>query len=378
MRLGKLMGAVSTFALCLSLASPVFAADTQPPVSGDALNTNTPQLDYLLNNAHASLTAIAPLDIGGGQKLDGVAFDIGGKKSTGYLTPNGQYFIIGVAIDSSGHNVTMEALSREEAKLASALKQAGALVKQSDQQALGLTGSASDTLPVAGDGDVAGAQPLKTPVIPTASATPLLVKEAAATPTPAPVQAKEDPRWATSKFTAAELSKDLDGTAFFRVGRHDSPNVVLVANPKCPFCHLAWQQLKPYIDSGKISVSVVLVDILPTSERNIRTIGNLPDARSVVMLLANPAIDKAWIDGQGSSDDAAIVETTRVGSREWNDAYSYLTSNDQFRDKYQPLFAADEKSGVPILVYTNKDGKAYGREGVSTPEDMKSFLGGIL
>lgn len=367
------MGAVSTLALCFSLASPVLAADSQPPVSGDALNKNTPQLDYLKNKAHASLTSIAPLDIGGGQKLDGVAFDIGGKKSTGYLTPNGQYFIIGVAIDSSGHNVTMEALSREEAKLASALKQAGALVKQSDQQALGLTGGASDALPVSGDGDVAGAQPLKTP-----TPAPAPVKEVAGPTQAAPPAPKEDPRWATSKFTASELSKDLDGTAFFRVGRHDSPNVVLVANPKCPFCHLAWQQLKPYIDSGKISVSVVLVDILPTSERNIRTIGNLPDARSVVMLLANPAIDKAWIDGQGSSDDAAIAETTRVGSREWNDAYSYLTSNDQFRDKYQPLFAADEKSGVPILVYTDKDGKAYGREGVSTPEDMKSFLGGIL
>lgn len=368
-----LLGATALF-VGLSTFQQARASDILP-VSGDALSKNTPQLDYLRNKVHASLTAISPLDIGGGVKLQGVAFDIGGKKSTGYLTPDGKFFLIGVAIDSNGHNVTMEALGAEEAKLANALKQAGALVKQSNQQALGLTGAdaASGSLPVNGDGDVASAQPLQTPTTAPAPAAEKPVEAPA--PAPAP---KEDPRWITSKFSPTELSKDLDGTAFFRIGRHDSPNVVLVANPKCPFCHLAWQQLKPYVDSGKISVSVILVDILPPNERNLRTIGSMPDARSVVMLLANPNVDKAWLDGQGSSDDTPIRETTRVGSREWNDAYSYLTSNDKFRDKYQPMFAADEKSGVPILIYTNKDGKSYGREGVTTPEDMKSFLGGIL
>ncbi len=330
-------------------ALPASAADTSAPavsVSDDAVSKDTPMLRYLREKAHASLTSIAPIQVNKDTTIPCLAFDIGGHRNTGCLLGD-HHFMIGVVIDDEGHNVTLDALATEEMRLANAMKQAGALVEQSRQQAAG-----------------AMAADAATPALPDVSASATAKEQATDPALQAGANAKpgEDIRWLTSHFKSDELDRDIASSAFFRIGADNLPTVVLIANPNCPFCHAAWSQLQPYVASGKIAVDVILAK---------------PDnLRDGVALLSNPSVDKAWIAGQGSSDDVTISGNQTPGSAAWKTASEYLKANGAIADKYISMFSAPGKAGLPVLLYSS-GGRSYGREGISSPADMTSFLSGI-
>lgn len=326
-------------------ALPASAADTSASVSvsDDAVSKDTPMLRYLREKAHANLTGIAPVQVDKNTAIPCLAFDIGGHRNTGCLLGN-HHFMIGVVIDDEGHNVTLDALATEEMRLANAMKQAGALVEQSRQQAAG-----------------AMAVEAATPALPD-------VSSAAKASTSAQLQSGpnakpgEDIRWLTSQFKGDELDHDIAASAFFRIGADNLPTVVLIANPDCPFCHAAWSQLQPYVASGKIAVDVILAK---------------PDTlRDGIALLSNPSVDKAWMAGQGSADDVSISGNQTPGSPAWKTASEYLKANGAIADKYIAMFSAPGKAGLPVILYAS-GGRSYGREGVSSPADMNSFLSGI-
>lgn len=326
-----------------ALASDSTAGSAAVSVSDDAVSKDTPMLRYLREKAHASLTGIAPIQVNKNTTIPCLAFDIGGHRNTGCLLGD-HHFMIGVVIDDEGHNVTLDALATEEMRLANAMKQAGALVEQSRQQAAGA---------IASDSSLPDVSAQAKPSVPAVSA-----------PVQAAANAKpgEDPRWLTSDFKTDELERDIASSAFFRIGAENLPTVVLIANPNCPFCHIAWSQLLPYVSSGKIAVDVILA--------------KPENMRDGVALLSNPSVDKAWMAGQGSADDVAITGNQTPGSAAWKTAAEYLKANGQIADKYIAMFSAPGKSGLPVVLYAS-GGRSYGREGVSSPADMASFLSGI-
>ncbi len=349
-RSGSCLSGVGLLVAALAMSSPVSAraADSgtgqkSVSVSDDAISKDTPMLHYLREKAHASLTGIAPIQVNKDTSIPCLAFDIGGHRNTGCLLGD-HHFMIGVVIDDEGHNVTLDALATEELRLANAMKQAGALVEQSRQQAAGAT------LPGA---DVKSA---------TASLPDASKPEAPALQTGENAKPGEDIRWLTSHFKADELDHDIASSAFFRIGSENAPTVVLIANPNCPFCHIAWSQLQPYVASGKIAVNVVLA--------------NPDNMRDGIALLSNPSVDKAWLAGQGSSDDVPITGNQTPGSPAWKTASEYLKANGVIATKYIGMFGAPGKSGLPVILYSS-GGRSYGREGISSPADMASFLSGI-
>ncbi len=337
----------------------VTATSIAPPMPTleNGIPANTPIYNYVTKSAHATLAGIGPLSVAPGVDLHGVTFSINGRRNTGFLTPNGKYLIVGVAIDAEGHNVTLEALAHEEERLASAMKQAGALVEQTRQQAGGVAGGSS--LPVA----AAALPTLPGPAV--ADAVPAALSPAQPSPdSHAPSDAQDSTlRWQVSGVKPKALETDIGSTAFFLIGHEDAPTVTLFANPDCPHCHAAWAQLRPYIDAGKISVRIVLAD--PDREND------------AIALLSNPDIEKAWLAGQGSEDGVPIVGGASISTPAWRDAHNFLRDNNMIADKYIQMLGLPGKAGLPVLVYSASD-RVYGREGVSSPADMASFLSALV
>jgi hypothetical protein len=56
--------------------------------------------------------------------------------------------------------------------------------------------------------------------------------------------------------------------ATFRQGRADAPKTIYVlGDPNCPFCHYFYEGLKPYVDSGELSIHWGFVTFVQTNSR---------------------------------------------------------------------------------------------------------------
>lgn len=291
--------------------------------------------------------------------FDGYISDVGGRKTMIYLIPNdGQHFIAGSILDSNGVNVTLKSASEEEAKLADAIKQ---LKERASASAAGLqnTGLAPTTdnnpLPV----EKTAPPALQAPI---ASITPNVdsVEDA---------NADLSVKWINDKINKGTLERDVKNTAYFYEGNVNDPAVYLVADPQCPYCHEAWNELSQLMDAHHFSVHIILSNALPGSDSLVNQI------------LGNPNIVQVWSQGVGSRGNVAIPHVLQEGSRDWQNADQYRMKNNQFANKYRNLIADANVNGVPIIMYVGKDGKVRAREGIHTGKDsldaMKAFLSGL-
>lgn len=348
----RFIGAFMLATTSLSVLSPLSAR-------ADAPAQMPPQIAYLKDKLHAKLTFVK--NIGGESGYPTYIAELGGKRFTVSLLNSG-LLSVGVILDSNGRNLTVEAVAEEEAALSQAMRQ----VNQVINEAGGIAGALDSKTPDA---------PHQTPQAAPAPS-PAVVAPPAPQAAPAPAPVVDMSAFVSkSNVTPDTLHDDLTKTARLVVGNRNLPHVVMVADPQCPFCHIAWSQLKPLVDAKKIAVEVVLADTAMDSPAHIRP----QSADDIAQLLANPQIDKLWMSGVGSTDDGIIPHAATIGTPAFNEADHYRADlNDPFALKYRNAFAG-KKSGLPILMYVSKDGNTvYGREGVKAPEDMAAFLSNIL
>lgn len=336
--------AIRYSALTAFLACAYGLAD-MPQAHADSI---PPQIAYLKNKLHGRLTYIGPVGASS-ENPDGYPtyiVELNTKRFTVSLLKGGMTSV-GVILDQNGRNVTVEAVAKEEAALSTAMKQVNEVIGQADQTAGTLSQSAVTE----------NQQPTAPPHVGS---------------DPMPVDMTQ---FLSKTVTPDALHDDLTKTARVVVGNRNLPHVVIVADPQCPFCHIAWSQLKPYVDAKKIAVEIVLADTNMDHPAGVRP----SSSDDIVQLLANPEIDKLWMSGAGSTDAGVIPHATTVGTPAFNEADHYRNDlNDPFALKYRDAFAGS-KRGLPVMMYISKDGKqVYGREGVKTPEDMRDFLSDIL
>lgn len=123
---------------------------------------------------------------------------------------------------------------------------------------------------------------------------------------------------------AADFSKLMMQLPRFRIGAANLPNLYMVADPHCPVCHKAWEELYPLIKNGQIAVTIILIHALPEDES---------PTIDAVDLLSNPNPALAWENGQGSTDNVKIDKPTSK-AQEATGA-SYLKINDLFASQMQ-------------------------------------------
>lgn len=247
-----------------------------------------------------------------------------GTVQTFYLTPDGNHVIAGVLFKSGGVNVTgvqmYDMKNRFEAAKKTAEEASDAII-QTNPQSLILPKITSGLTEV----------------------------------TPTQIQNGEAALVTTAKYLSDKdtdtFNNDLDKVAWFSVGLSDSPVLYMLADPNCPFCHSAWNELRPMIMAREISVRIILVAGLEGSE---------PKALSI---LARDEPGRAWFAGEGATKSMPVAPPPASSSAGYQKAVRYLKTNTDFMNKY-------DLDATPYFFTYDKEGKLYESRGWPREKDV--------
>ncbi|MDW9479047.1 hypothetical protein GOB57_10265 [Sinorhizobium meliloti] len=312
-----------------------------------------------------------------------------GKLQSVYVAPDGKHVVLGLLYEQGGKNVTGVQLgemrqrfdsaakalasqteSTSAADAAAAMKQgqletapagpqttapAPAEPEQNAETAVAPPG-VSEQAPVAEAAQTDQAADIKAdapalaepPLPPVAQAAPVSLPQATA----AVAGADGNPSdvWA-SKIDKDQFLKAAEATPYFEVGSRLAPVTLwMVADPKCPYCHAAWDHLEPLVFNKKLKVRVIMINALEGSE---------PFAREI---LASPAPGRRWIESKAGTNIEPQVDPN---SKEWKDTEKYLAMNMEFAKSF-------EIDRTPFLGYVSPEGRFYSVLGL--PSDLDSFL----
>lgn len=320
-----------------------------------------------------------------------LAEDANGKMQTIYVMPDREHVVAGLLLKRGGDNITGVQVGEMRARFAKAADQF--VPKDGAPSGKSILPTATpqqstDTAPKAETKDAADAEPEPA----AASAVPAPASEQAAAelsadvsgpvddaavtnPIPEPV---EKPTPAAEKAALAlpeakgpivgaggnpaelwiskSINKDLfikraSEVPYFEVGSMQAPITVYeVADPKCPYCHAAWDYLRPLVYDKKIKVRVILIAALNGSE---------PLAREI---LSSAVPARRWIDSNAGKNLKIEMDPE---SQPWKDSLGYLDKNMDFARE----FGVDR---TPFLGYVGFDGQFYSALGL--PSDLESFL----
>ncbi|NTF17291.1 thioredoxin fold domain-containing protein [Agrobacterium rubi] len=155
----------------------------------------------------------------------------------------------------------------------------------------------------------------------------------------------------SSPIEKERFLKAVADVPYFEVGSMNAPITLYeIADPQCPYCHAAWDYIKPLVFEKKIKVRVILIAALNGSE---------PKAREI---LASGLPARRWIESDAGKNLKLEMDPE---SQPFKDSMSFLDKNMDFARQ----FGVDR---TPFLGYVGFDGKFYSALGL--PSDLKSFL----
>jgi protein-disulfide isomerase len=305
-------------------------ANPDAATAGSADNASTqaaPVIQWLLaNNA-----TVTPLGNAGG--LAGWLISKNGAQQTIYVTPDGKHIVAGIMASDTGEDITalqLTALTLGHAPVITKTDPSGR-----GQPAKSPTPNTAPFDPAAAANNDYSSETNATQASVVSSGPTALPQPSNMNPAAAVVgnMAMAQPDMHELTMSPADLSKALNQTAIFTLGAVGKPDLVMLADPNCPYCHASWNLLGPLVQSGKIDVTVMLVSVLRGSDDK------------AIDLLANPAIGTAWLSGEGSEDG---VQITKPGPKaNISGARFLLTKNNEFK-------TAIKLEGTPTLLWVSR------------------------
>lgn len=155
----------------------------------------------------------------------------------------------------------------------------------------------------------------------------------------------------SSPIEKEKFLKAVSEVPYIEVGSMSAPITLYeIADPQCPYCHAAWDSIKPLVFEKKIKLRVILIAALNGSE---------PKAREI---LASGVPARRWIDSAAGKNLTLEIDPA---SQPFKDSLAFLEKNMNFARE----FGVDR---TPFLGYVGFDGKFYSALGL--PSDLKSFL----
>lgn len=147
--------------------------------------------------------------------------------------------------------------------------------------------------------------------------------------------------------------------SWFDLGPAAAPMLVMVLDPKCPFCHRAWSVIGPMITERRLRARIVLISATPDSEA------------ATISLLSKPGTElgKAFWMGQGSAPSQPIDAPPPVGSPEYAAGIEALKVHMAFVEKFGQSIRR-----TPFLAYVATDGKLRSLDGI---DGLERFLRGM-
>ena len=160
------------------------------------------------------------------------------------------------------------------------------------------------------------------------------------------------------KGETPESIKAVNSLAGVKIGNGDMNNTLyIIIDPRCPYCHTAYENLKPYMDKG------LSVKIIPTVALGNPAQG-APMASAILQAKNRQDLDNIMLDPKSHS--APLTEEVKKA----------LDTNLMF------MYAAFEKSkqrpGVPVVFFSDrKTGKGRMVMGISEPAVVNEILGNL-
>jgi len=334
------------------VAIPAIAQERNPFAERE--NRVAPIISYFQSKG-VKLTAIG--DAGG--LLGYLGEDATGKQQVFYVTPDGKHVVAGLMIGMGGTIVTGIQVGEMRARFEAAAKSFEAesekaqplLPKERDEkseqsndrtdepvqegQSPALETEAEKATEAAGDGS-------------SDEQTAMILPPAMG---PAAGEMGNMSELWISKLNKEEFLKKAEELPYFEVGSLTAPSTLwMVADPQCPFCHKAWDHIKPSVLDKKLKVRVIMIAGLKGSE---------PIATD---MLAHVRPARAWLDSNAGRNLKPSIDQE---SPEYQKAQEFLEKNMDFARS----MGFDR---TPFLAYVAKDGKFYSSLGL--PNDLKSFF----
>lgn len=257
-----------------------------------------------------------------------------GRMQTFYVAPDGNHVVAGLLFRNGGINVTGVQIGEMQSRFEAALEKNGSASPAAASPSA--AASTAEQAAAASANLLSGAEGQSNTAVETTAAS-----------------AAE--KWRSDRDQAAFEAR-VGEAAWFTVGVQEAPVLYMVADPQCPYCHRAWESLRPLVLTKKIQLRVIMIAGLQGSEPLVRSI------------LAMPEPGKAWLDGQGSARDVEVQPLAEPGSAEWEAGGVHMASNQSFaRDL--------DIRGTPFLIYVGKDGGVYESSGL--PTDQDAFLSAL-
>lgn len=287
-----------------------------------------------------------------------------GKMQSVYVTPDGKHIVAGLMIEQGGRNITGVQIGEMKTRFENAAK---ALDEEIERSSIQSAEQAMEEGESAGNGVTAAESGI--PSVPEESIDEGVADQgeadAKASAKAADATALELPA-AEGALAAAEgnpsevWASDIDKGEFlgavaevpyFEVGSQVAPvTLYMVADPQCPYCHAAWDHIKPLVFAKQVKARVILINALEGSE---------PLAREI---LASSSASRRWIETNAGRQIEAEVDPD---SEAWAASAGYLSMNMEFARS----FGIDR---TPFLAYVAPDGRFYSALGL--PSDMPGFL----
>jgi thiol:disulfide interchange protein DsbG len=362
--------------ICGGMASHGWAASPADPSNG------VPAVQDPLNSRGRELPAIFKTFESQGMTLTALGEHAGvwgyllqspdNKRQAVYLMPDGKTIVVGpmyslIDKDKSLENITglqIEDMKRrfeaKRAQIAELQRQADAARKTADEEAKAAEvgkQQADDAARQFSGTSVGGIQPPVAPVGATDTSSQSV----------APPVSQPDPSLVyVSSMDKDRFLLDWSRQAWFPVGHkaNSVPTVFMIADPRCPHCHKAWEKLSDMVTSGKIIVDVLVVSVLQNS------------ADDAISLLAREQPGQAWYLGEGSKDGNPVVAGPNPENpaerNKYMQARSILQANMNFMHHMADL--GSPVNGTPWLAYVGKDGRLRAMEG---DQNIDKFLANL-
>ena len=140
-------------------------------------------------------------------------------------------------------------------------------------------------------------------------------------------------------------------TTYFEIGNPNAKTLIWkLADPKCGYCHRAWEQLKAYVENGLVKVRIIPVGLLEGSQELLQT----------TLLSKNPA--QTWLD---------LQDGKRVELRQYVSENQFQKVNAKIANNHKFVKEMGIK-GTPYLAFVDSNGIFHSSRGL--PNNMENFL----
>lgn len=153
---------------------------------------------------------------------------------------------------------------------------------------------------------------------------------------------------------AKRMWAKLEDSAWVAEGPDEAARTLYAfSDPNCPYCHIFWKRVQPWVDSGQVQVRYVMVGVITQTSAN-KAAAILTAASPTSALLKNHHKFKA-----GGITPSATIET---------DVRAELAANAQLMQNLG-------LTGTPGIVYRGDNGRLKRWRGVPSKKQLTRVLG---